>query len=218
MIIRFAFLAAAAAIMVWSVTALAASAVAINPQSNKYSWTTEATIDDAEAKALAACEKLSGSGCRILSTCGLPGEGAIAFNKATGAWGTVCGAKDAAAADAYALENCNLRSEASNKCAVIERFTDKHLGETVAQGYFAGKWSENCKSDAWHTFTFVNAVEFRINNCTADGCKDGREVFRPMLGESVFHWPTDNTRLKKRGHDTMEMTKVNSTFLDRCGG
>lgn len=218
MLLRLTFLVAAAALMAWSAGAYAASAVAVDPETHKYSWHTGDSVEGAEAEALDACEKLSGGGdCQLLSRCGLPGEGAIAFNETTGAWGAVCGAQDTAAADGYALENCSLRAQGSGKCDVIARFTDGHLGETVAKGYFAGKWAEDCDDAKWHGFRFVNSVEFRMVNCTADGCDNGREVFRPMLGESVFHWPTDNTRLKKRGPDTLEMTKVNSTYLQRCG-
>jgi len=220
MIMRIVFATAVAAALSWTTAAFAASAVAINPQTNQYTWHAGPSVEGAEAEALAACEKLSGGACRLFSRCGLPGEGAIAFNKTTGSWGAICGSKDAEAAADFALENCNLRAQGSGSCDVVERFTDKNLGETVAKGYFAGEWSENCDATAgdrrWHGFRFVNPLEFRIVNCTADGCADGREIFRPMLGESVFHWPTDNTRLAKRGPDMMQMTKLNSVFLNRC--
>ncbi len=209
------FLLAAAGIAAQS--ALAASAVAVNPENHQYVWRTDQNIDQAKATSLEQCAKISGSECAVFSVCGLPGRGAIAFNKASGHWGAACAAKEAERAREFALDNCNIRSLGKGACEIIETYNDLHSGEALAVGYFAGKWAENCKAKTWNKFRAVNDKEFRLLACTSAKCSDRPEVFRSLFGETVFHWPTNNTRIRKQGPNTIEVTATNSKYLKRCG-
>jgi len=216
MTIRISAAIAMAGALLWSGAATAASAVAINAERNQYSWHTAPTIDVAQDEALAACKKISGGECHLFSVCGLPGQASIAFNRTKGNWGAACGDKTKAAADAHAMETCNLRAQAGGTCEVVERFSDSFAGDAVARSYFRGNWAEQCGGDSWYNFRFINAREFRLQNCTAVGCKDSNKVFRPRDGETTFVWPTDNTRLTKRGPDQMRMSQINDVYLLKC--
>lgn len=212
-------IAALAAVLTigWAGAAVAASAVAINPQSNKYAWHIAGTPLDAEAQALAACEAQSGGRCLLYDACGTPGHAAIAFNKTTGAWGAACGGADEAAAAEAAVDTCDLLSRGGGSCDVIDRYADGEPDSGIAQHYFKGRWAEDCKeSRTWYAFAPVNARTVQLEKCSADGCTRQDQVFRPAVGEAIFVWPTDKTRLIKRGPDRLEMTQVNSSFLDRC--
>jgi hypothetical protein len=214
---RIAWLAAALHVG-WAAPALAASAVAINPQTNQYAWHVSGTVDEAERKAQAACRTTSGGACLVFTACGLPGPAAIAFNSATGIWGAACGGPDQGAVDEQAVETCAVRSRGSGQCTVVERFADGEPGAGIAQGYFAGRWAEDCDADAWYRFQTINPNAFGLRACTPEGCEARDEVFRSLIGESVFIWPTDQTRLVKRGPDMLEMTRVDTSFLHRCEG
>ena len=216
MMMRITAAAAAFAALVWGGAALAASAIAVNPDRNQYAWHNAPTIDVAQDEALAACKKISGADCRLFSVCGLPGQASIAFNQTSGNWGSACGDRTKEAADNHAMEVCNLRSQASGQCTVVERFSDSFDGDAVARSYFRGDWAEQCGGDSWMNFRFINAKEFRLQECTAGGCKDTAKVFRPRGGETTFVWPTDNTRLTKRGPDMMRMSQVNDRWIMRC--
>jgi len=194
----------------------AASAVAINPQSHKFVWQTDQDIAQAKENALAKCAEASGSPCSIFAACGLPGNGAIAFNKASGHWGAACASKQPDQAQEFALDNCNFYSMGNGACEIADTFNDTSVGGSLATGYFSGRWAEDCGSKTWHQFRVVNAKEFRLLDCSAAQCNDRPEVFRSYFGETVFHWPTNNTRIRKRGPDTIEVTTVNSTLLERC--
>ncbi|MDA1099111.1 MAG: DUF4189 domain-containing protein [Proteobacteria bacterium] len=195
----------------------AASAVAIDSQGNKFAWQSDQDIARAKENALAQCAKVSGSKCAIFTVCGLPGNGAIAFNKTSGNWGAACAAKQADQAREFALENCNLRSQGNGTCEIAGSYNDDSVGGALATDYFSGKWAENCKDKTWHKFRTVNSKEFRLLDCNAAQCTDRQEVFRSLSGETVFHWPTNNTRIRKRGPDTIEVTTVNSKYYNRCG-
>lgn len=196
--------------------AQAASAVVIDPNRNTYYWHAAELEAQAVDGAVNDCEASGAKSCVVFSVCGLPGAGAVAFNKATGNWGASCGGKVREQADSLAIETCELRSQSKGGCEVVERFDDSFPGTAVARGYFAGQWAEDCDASEWTEFRFVNALEFRQMNCTTAGCKEGMEVFRPRENESVFFWPTDNTRLFKRGPDLMQIVKINGKFLNRC--
>ena len=196
--------------------AMAASAVAVDPNSHKYGWVASETENEAVDGAKGACQKMTGSDCIVFSICGLPGKAAIAFNKSTGNWGAACGDPDQARADEHALETCNLRSQGKGQCDIVERFEDTFPGDAVSRPYFEGKWAQDCEASSWRQFRFVNAKEFRMQDCKAGGCTDRNEVFRPRDSENVFFWPTDNTRLFKRGPGLMSMVQINGVFLNRC--
>ena len=119
-------------------------------------------------------------------------------------------------ADEHALETCSLRAQGEGSCEIVERFTDTFPGKTVSRSYFAGQWAVDCKASNWTEFSFVNAQEFRMMECKAGGCSETSKVFRPRNSESVFFWPTDNTRLFKRGPGLMQMVQINGVFLNRC--
>tara|TARA_R110002167_G_scaffold44905_2_gene134920 strand:+ start:453 stop:1109 length:657 start_codon:yes stop_codon:yes gene_type:complete len=209
-------LIAAAFVLAASQGAWAASAVAISTQMNKFYWHASELEENAVAGAMRECEAKSGGSCSIFSICGLPGEGAIAFNKTSGKWGAACGGPERDAADAHALETCNLRSQGQGQCEIVERYIDSFPGGAVSRGYFGGQWAEDCEAKNWTEFRFVNAQEFRMLDCQASGCSDRNEVFRPRNGESVFFWPTDNTRLFKRGPGLMQLVRINGVFINRC--
>lgn len=199
-------------------TAMAATAVVVNPDRNTFFWHASELEDQAVEGARKDCEADGGGSCQVFSVCGLPGVGSVAFNKMTGNWGASCGGKEQNAADELALETCELRSQSKGSCAIVRRFEDTFPGNAISRGYFADRWAEDCEAKAWTEFRFVNALEFRQMNCTADGCEEGMEVYRPRDSESTFFWPTDNTRLFKRGPDLMQIVKINGRFLNRCEG
>ena len=196
--------------------ASAASAVAVDQQSGHYAWRTRDTISQAEADARQACSQGAGRDCTLLTSCGLPGHAAIAFDPAAGRWGAVCGADDAAAAAEQAVENCQKSGETKGDCKVLQRYADEHPGNAVARGYFEGKWAADCDAPSWNEFRFVNAVEFRMMSCGPGGCKKDRQVFRPHGSESRFYYPTDYTRLSKRGPNEIVISQVDSNHLYRC--
>ena len=209
---------AAVAAFAWADVAGAASAVAINPVTNQYAWHATGTVIDAEAQAIATCEAQSGSRCLLYDACGLPGPAAIAFNRESGQWGAACGGPDAATVGEAALDTCSLLSKGKGTCTVLERYVDGEPDAGIAQSYFTrSRWAADCKnSTSWYTFEPVNAATVQLEKCTSDGCELKDQVFRPLVGEAVFIWPTDKTRLLKRGPDRLEMTQVNTEFLDRC--
>jgi hypothetical protein len=192
--------------------------VAINPQGDKYAWHAEGDVTRAKENALTRCAKVSGGQCAVFSVCGLPGHGAIAFNKTSGHWGAACAAKQTGKAQNYALDNCNMHSQGKGACEIVETYNDFSAGGGLAMGYFSGRWAESCKAKTWHEFRVVNGKEFRLLDCNATQCSDRPEVFRSLSGETIFHWPTNNTRLRKRGPDLIEVTTINSKYLNRCGG
>jgi hypothetical protein len=65
-----------------------------------------------------------------------------------------------------------------------------HLGGILQVGYLA-------------PLPHVNARTVGLDACTRDVCKQRDEVFRPMIGGSVFIWPTSQTRLVKCGQDML---------------
>lgn len=220
MLIRLAIATALGGLMAWTGLgphqASAATAVVINSERNAFYWNAAELEDQAVDGAMEACVADGRDGCVVFTVCGLPGAGAVAFNKVTGSWGASCAGKVRGEADSLALETCQLRSEGLGKCEVVERFDDTFPGNAVARGYFAGQWAEDCENKSWTEFRFVNALEFRMLDCTAGGCKERMEVFRPRNSETAFFWPTDNTRLFKRGPDLMQIVKINGVFLNRC--
>ncbi len=197
-------------------TAQAASAVAVNSEGGKYAWHTDKDISRAKESALAQCAKVSGSQCAIFTVCGLPGNGAIAFNEVSGYWGAACAAEQADQAKEFALDNCNIRSQGKGACKIVGGYSDSSSGGALATEYFSGRWAESCDAKTWYKFRRVNNKEFRLLDCNAAQCSDRPEVFRSLSGETVFHWPTNNTRIRKRGPNTMEITTVNSKYFGRC--
>lgn len=190
--------------------AQAASAVAINAHNNQYTWHAAGDVAHAKQTALDQCAKRSGGQCVIFLACGLPGQGAIAFNRTSGHWGAACGAGNVDRTREFAVDNCNNRSGGKGRCEIVDGYKDDHPGGDPATGYFSGRWAENCTAQTWRQFRVVNAQEFRMLDCNASQCTDRREVFRPLFSETVFHWPTNNTRIRKRGPNNIEITHVNA--------
>ncbi len=199
-------------------SAQAASAVATDQNKGVYTYEVRENLADAIAAAEENCVKAGGTDCNAVTTCTLPGFGAIAHSAAVGTFSSSCGAESQERATAEAVANCNFRALDPNGCEVLATFEDTNPSMGVNQSYFSGKWSPRCGSYEWYRFSFKSANEIVMEACNGseESCKPMNAVYGPSGSEQVFVYPNNNQKLVKRGPDTLEWRRVDTEILHRC--
>ncbi|MEM7170246.1 MAG: hypothetical protein AAF530_08740 [Pseudomonadota bacterium] len=198
--------------------AFAAAAVATDQKMGVYSYEVQENLPDAIEKAEANCKSAGGTTCEAVTTCSLPGFGAVAHSAAVGTFSSSCGAESEERAIAEAVANCNFRALDPSGCEVLATFEDTNPSAGVNQSYFSGKWAHRCGSYEWYRFDFKSANEIIMEACNGseESCKPLNAVFGPSGSEQVFVYPNNNQKLVKRGPDTLEWRGVDTEILRRC--
>ncbi len=206
--------------------ALAASAIAMDPDSQAFAYHLGDNVKQLEGSAVKACQSLGGKDCSVIQSCRDPGYGAVAIDRGEFKMASACGLASKSAASAQALDKC--ASAGGGDCAIAAEYHDTIPSFSVEQAYFKGRWASYCRAKISYQVEFFAAREFRLrkNNCRLFS-REGKcllrrtspqvEVYSPGVGEGNYISPTYGTRISKIDNDSIMMLGgFGSRRLVRC--
>ena len=200
-----------------SAPALGASAISYDKSTGIFAFHVAPDLTQAKQEAERLCQAAGGQDCGAHTSCTRPGHGAIAFSESTKTLSAACGADTQQRANGEALANCAFRAFDAAGCIIVGTFRDNNPPGTVDQAYFTGRWAANCDSSIRsYRFEFTTPQQFTVLRCSGGDCTDTKEVYSPSGSEQVFIYPSNNSKLIKRGPNSLEWRRTNSMLLNRC--
>ncbi|MEM7227037.1 MAG: hypothetical protein AAF495_28980 [Pseudomonadota bacterium] len=197
--------------------AWAASAIAFDKATGVFAFNVAPDLLQAKQEAERLCQAAGGGDCEAHTSCTRPGHGAIAFSESTKTLSASCGADTQQRANGEALANCAFRAFGAAGCIIVGTYRDGNPPGTVDQAYFSGRWATSCgNAPRSYQFKFTGAQEFTVLQCSGGDCTDTKETYSPSGSEQVFIYPSNNSRIIKRGPDTIEWRRTNNMLLNRC--
>ena len=211
------FAGALCIVAVSSASAWAASAISFDKSTGIFAFNVAPDLIKAKQEAERLCQAAGGQDCAAQTSCTRPGHGAIAFSEATKTLSAACGADSQQRANGEALANCTFRAFDAAGCIIVGTYKDNNPPGTVDQAYFTGRWSTNCDSATRsYRFEFTAPQQFKVLSCSGGDCTDTKEVYSPSGSEQVFIYPSNNSKMIKRGPATLEWRRINTMLLNRC--
>ena len=219
--------AAALALSLTMPTAMAASAISIDPATLAFAYRLGDDAKDLEKSAQTQCKSLGGKQCGTQISCQHPGYGAVAADRGTLKIAGACGLSSKAAATSSAMDKC--RAAGGSDCAIAAEYHDTIPSFSLEQAYFKGQWAASCRARNSRKASFVAAKEFRLDRCVCRLFKGGKcalrrcsatqEVYSPGTSDGNYVAPTYGTSIRKLDDNHILLTgNAGGRTLMRCPG